>query len=125
MSIGYCRRPSQRSEAALWQASQLVQLVAKPPQDPTLPGKFLTISAGDGYDAARLVLPEVRAELGKQLGYPFFAAVPNRDFCVAWSQDYAFADRFAAKAAQDFATRGHPISLQVFRVEADRIELAP
>ena len=112
------------AEAALWQASLLLQLAATPPEDPALPGEFVTITAGDGHDAARLALPEIRAELGKQLGYPFFAAVPNRDFCIAWSNDYALAAQSTAEIQEYFATRGHPISPHVFRVEADRIELA-
>jgi hypothetical protein len=112
----------QLAEPALWQASQTLDLAAESPAAANQPGKFVTLATSDGYDAARLVLPEMRAALGKQLGYPFFVAVPNRDFLVAWSSDYAYADQFAAKVGEDFATRGHPISGKVFRVQASGIE---
>ena len=112
------------AENALWKDSQSVQLIAKSPTDPTKSGKFIAIDTRDGYAAARLVLPEIRQALAKQLGEPFFAAVPNRESLVAWSNDYAFADQFATKVRQDFETRSHPISPIVYRVYAARLEAA-
>lgn len=63
------------AEQALWQESQSLQLMAKSPSDPTKSGKFVTRDVRDGYAAARLVLPEIRQALAKQLGEPFYAAV--------------------------------------------------
>jgi hypothetical protein len=61
----------------------------------------------------------VRQRLTAALGDPFFAAVPNRGSLVAWSTDYAHAERFAAKVREDFARRPYPISPEVFSVHAD------
>lgn len=107
---------------SLWQSSRSIELRAEPPQDPTLPGKYVALTTHDGYDAARLVLPEVRQALARELGSPFYVAVPNRDFLVAWSNDFAFFDQFAAQVRENFTTRSHQISPKVYRVQGDRIE---
>lgn len=113
------------AERALWQSSQALELKPESPTDTSQPGKFLTLTTHDGYDAARLVLPELRDALAKQLGTPYFVAVPNRDFLVAWSSDYAFADQFRAKVREDFGARSYPVSPQVFRVDGERIQAQP
>ena len=113
------------AERALWQSSQTLELKPESPADASQPGKFITIATKDGYDAARLALRELRDALGKQLGYPFFAAVPNRDFLVAWSSDYAFANQFSVKVREDFGARSYPVSPQVFRVDAEQIQAVP
>jgi hypothetical protein len=113
------------AEGALWQSTQALQLKPESPADTSQPGKFITIATRDGYDAARLVLRELRDALGKQLGYPFFVGVPNRDFLVAWSSDYAFAGQFSAKVREDFGARSYPVSPQVFRVDSERIQALP
>ena len=81
-------------------------------------GKYLFIDELDGYDAARLVVPEVRDAIGRELGYPYFVATPNRDFLVAWTADYEHAREFAAKARQDFDERGYPITPTPWRVDS-------
>lgn len=110
------------AESALWQDIRALPLIAESPTDSAKPGKFIGVDTHDGYAAARLALPEFRDALAKELSYPFYAAVPNRDFLIAWSKDYAFADQFAAKVSEDFRTRSHPISSRVYRVDADRLE---
>lgn len=91
------------------------------PEDPAATGAYVIVDVTDGYAAARLLLPEARERLSKALGYPFFAAVPNRDFLVAWSRDYTFAKDFAAKVRQDFERRSHPVSPEVYRVDASGV----
>ena len=94
---------------------------AKRPTDPSATGRFVALDVSDGYAAARLVVPEVRERLGKELGYPFFVGIPNRDFLVAWSSDYTFADQFANKVREDFSRRSYPVSPEVFRVDASGV----
>jgi hypothetical protein len=53
---------------ALWEASRTLPLVAKPPADPTLTGKFIALASGDGNDAARLAVPEMREPSGASWG---------------------------------------------------------
>jgi len=113
----------QPAEAALWRDSQALKLEAKTPADPSKPGKFLALATLDGYDAARLAVREMRAALAAELGYPYYVAVPNRDFLVAWSKDYAFAEQFAQKARRDFGIQSYPLSPSVYRVEPDAVEV--
>ena len=86
--------------------------------DPGNGGKYLFLNELDGYDAARLVVPEVRDAIGRELGYPYLVATPNRDFAVAWSASYEHGREFAAKARQDFGERGYPISAVPWRVDS-------
>jgi hypothetical protein len=109
--------------SALGKAARGVQFKPQRPADPTRLGRFVTSVVLDGYDAARLLLPEVRRSLGEQLGYPYFVAIPNRDFLVAWSNDYAFAAEFEARVRHDFKNRNYPISPEVYRVERDSLEV--
>jgi hypothetical protein len=105
------------ARANLWQESRSLPLAAQGPDNPTLSGKFVTLATRDGYDAARLVLPELRGALAERLGYPYYAAIPNRDFLIAWSNDYAFAAQFSEKVRADFAQRSYPISGKTYRVQ--------
>jgi 3-methyl-2-oxobutanoate hydroxymethyltransferase len=96
---------------------------AKRPTDPSASGAFVALDVSDGYAAARILVADGRARLGKALGYPFFVGIPNRDFLVAWSDGYTFASDFAAKVRQDFARRSYPVSPEVFRVDEAGISL--
>jgi len=87
-------------------------------------GRFLVVDATDGYAAARLLSPAFRRRIADRLGAHFYAAVPNRDFLVAWSLDYSRQEQFASKAAVDFRERPHPVSPQVFLVSADYVQVA-
>jgi hypothetical protein len=93
------------------------------PTDPAGSGEFIVLDMSDGYASSRLLSPEARERLGKVLGYPFFAGIPNRDFLVAWSNGYTFAGDFTAKLREDFARRSYPVSPQVYRVDASGISL--
>jgi uncharacterized protein YtpQ (UPF0354 family) len=108
----------------LWNASRTIELKADRPADPTLAGKYLFISTHDGYDAARLDIDKLREEIGKKLGYPYYVAIPNRDFLVAWSKNYAFGDKFAQKVREDFEHQSYPISPLVYRVDHTGIKVA-
>jgi N-acetylneuraminic acid mutarotase len=92
---------------------------AKRPTDSTKPGKFTAFEDGDGYSAARILVPSIRKEIAVALGDPFYFAVPNRGFLVAWSRDYAYADQFMGKIREDFASRPYPIAKDVFLVHGD------
>jgi hypothetical protein len=74
---------------------------------------------GDGYSASRILVPSIRKEIAVALGDPFYFAVPNRGFLVAWSQDYAYTDQFMGKVREDFVRRPYPISEDVFLVHGD------
>jgi uncharacterized protein YtpQ (UPF0354 family) len=92
---------------------------ASAPTDPSQPGKFVAIDDTDGYAAARILVTPIREQIARALGDPFYVAVPNRGFLVAWSRDYAYAKPFTAKVREDFTSRPYPISPDVFLLRAD------
>ena len=84
-------------------------------------GRWLAISLADGYDATRILLPQLRKRIEDQLGSPFYAAIPNRDFLICWSKDYWKADQFAAEVKQDYQTKNHQMSPDVYMVKGREI----
>jgi hypothetical protein len=87
------------------------------------PNRCIAVQSMDGYDAARALLPGFRRFLGDRLGSPFFVAVPNRDFLVAWAADCepAFDQFMREKAVKDFGERPYPLVSEVFRADADTV----
>ncbi len=86
------------------------------------PQSLLAIQTGDGYVAARLLLPAMRKLAIEHLGEPCYAAVPNRDFLIMWSQSNAeeFQTLVRGQVRQDFESQSYPLTSTVFVVtEAD------
>ena len=50
---------------------------------------FLAIESGDGYDAARILVPGMQEFFAKHLGETFRFGIPNRDFLICWRIDCA------------------------------------
>lgn len=89
------------------------------------PERFLGVELKDGYDAARILLPGLRAFAAEQLGEPFYVAVPNRDFLFLWSTSCspAFHSFARQKIAKDF--RAQPYALTGDILQADRSGIRP
>ncbi|QEN87777.1 DUF1444 family protein [Labrys sp. KNU-23] len=88
-------------------------------------GAYVTILTQDGYDAARLLLPSIRQRLLKALGSDLvIAGIPNRDFLVAWTPDFSARAGFAAKVAEDAKARSHPLTDELFVVDANGFRMA-
>jgi uncharacterized protein YtpQ (UPF0354 family) len=87
------------------------------------PNRCIGVQEMDGYDAARLLVPQFRQFLADQLSMPFFAAIPNRDFLMAWAADCepGFHQFAREKAAKDFGERPYPLTSEVFRAERDGV----
>jgi uncharacterized protein YtpQ (UPF0354 family) len=65
-------------------------------------GAFITVSTRDGYDAARLLLPQFMRHVREALNVALiFVGIPNRDFLVAWTPDFAPRRAFATKITQE------------------------
>jgi hypothetical protein len=47
--------------------------------------RFLVIDEGDGFEAARLLQLELRREVARQLGDPYYASIASRGRLVMWS----------------------------------------
>lgn len=93
---------------------------------------MIVIQTGDGYDAARVLIPEIRSQIIRQLSNEsddcsgaVYVGVPNRDFLIAWPThtDPNLHDEICATVAKDARCRSHPLSESVLRVSEDRIEL--
>lgn len=78
-------------------------------------GAYVIVDTSDGYDAVRLLLPQFMARLREALGVPrAFVGIPNRDFLVAWTPDFAARQGFAAKIRQDAVSKPHPLTDMLF-----------
>lgn len=82
------------------------------------PDRYIGIEAGDGYDAARLLIPEIRSKAVDKLGEPFLAGIPNRDFLIMWALDCTqhFHDYAYEKVRNDFEMQPYPLTPNVFQV---------
>lgn len=88
-------------------------------------GAYATILTQDGYDAARLLLPSIRQRLLKALGSDLvIAGIPNRDFLVAWTPDFSARADFAAKVSEDSKLRSHPLTDELFVLDANGFRMA-
>jgi uncharacterized protein YtpQ (UPF0354 family) len=72
-------------------------------------------ASGDGYDAARFIVPELRAQIVRKIG-PAVYAVPIENVYVALPIKYA--SRIRGKVERDFVTGTNPVSRDLF-VEHD------
>jgi uncharacterized protein YtpQ (UPF0354 family) len=72
-------------------------------------------ASGDGYDATRFILPELRAQIVRKIG-PAVYAIPRESVYVALP--IKLADRIKDKVVRDFVTAPNPLSRDLF-VEQD------
>lgn len=87
-------------------------------------GKYITISVTDGYAAARILLPEIRKRLQKDLGDRCFVGIPNRDYLIAWSSDAPHQERFAEQVRKSYRSRHHPLTPQVYQLDDNSLSNA-
>ena len=83
--------------------------------------KFLAVQSGDGYDAARVLLPRWLELAGSHLGLPFRFGIPNRDFLICWSADSRPGTQasFRKRIAEDFGRQPYPLSPLVFEMNSE------
>ena len=78
-------------------------------------------ASGDGYDASRMVVPGLRAQIEEELGGPAAYAVPMENVFVALALDVLSGRNERAlrmRLQQDFQTADDPLSPEIF-VERD------
>lgn len=87
--------------------------------------KFIVVQANDGYDAARIMVPQIRAFFSQHLGEQFYAAMPYRDILLVWSDDNteAFKARMHENIKGDFAAKQYALSPNIFKVNAQGIKV--
>ena len=85
--------------------------------------KLLLVGTGDGYDAARILLPSFRRFVIQQLGEPFNAAVPNRDLLILWGSTSPpeFQAHVREMISESFRTQPYPLTPSILRVTQERI----
>jgi hypothetical protein len=91
---------------------------------------LLSSDTGDGADAARILLPEVRQHIAGECGGParILVAIPDRDLLIAGSlnaDDVAFADQLAAFVLDVGEGAHEPIDRRLFELVGDQHELVP
>lgn len=92
--------------------------------------RLVSSDTGDGGDAARILLPEVRRHLAGECGGParVLVGLPDRDLLVAGSLhpgDGAFAEQFAAFVADLSDGASEPIGGSLFELVGDDHDLVP
>ena len=68
-------------------------------------------ASGDGYDATRMIVPQLRHDIVEEIG-PAVYAIPREDVFVALP--VGLADRIKARVQRDFAAAPNPISPEIF-----------
>ncbi len=94
------------------------------------PRRLLSSDTGDGGDAARILLPEVRKHLAGECGGPsrVLVGLPDRDFLIAGSlhpSDGAFAGQFGAFVHDVMDGAHEPIEGGLFELVGEDFELVP
>lgn len=86
---------------------------------------YAIVNTFDGYDAARLLLPNFMARLRATLEAPrVFVGIPNRDFLVAWTPDFRGRQGFALKLREDAVSRPHSLTDALFTSSEAGVALA-
>jgi len=75
----------------------------------------------DGYDASRVLLPDLNEKLRDHLGSPFAAAIPNRDILLCFRDDEATIAHLRPQIERDFAQMPHQITDEILLVTPDGI----
>jgi uncharacterized protein YtpQ (UPF0354 family) len=93
--------------------------------------RLLSSASGDGWDAARILLPEVRAHLGRELGATgrVLVGLPERDMLLAGTLrpgDEEFASLFRDFVVEQSGGADEPIDRRVFElVGTELVEFQP
>lgn len=77
-------------------------------------GRYTLISAQDGYDAARLILPEFMRRLRLALGADVYAAVPTRDFLIVWTGKLRSRENVLQVIAESFKSGPYSRTDEIF-----------
>ncbi len=75
----------------------------------------------DGYDAARVLLPNLHERLREHLGSPFVAGIPNRDILLCFRDDEETVARLQTQIAEDFRQMPHQVTDRLLLVTPDGI----
>ena len=75
----------------------------------------------DGYDASRVLLPNLHEKLREHLGSPFVAAIPNRDILLCFRNDDDTVERLREQVEADHKRMPHGVTERLLLVTPDGI----
>jgi uncharacterized protein YtpQ (UPF0354 family) len=84
-----------------------------------MPTGLVVINTLDSFDAARILLPDLRKFFAEHIGSPFYFGVPNRDFLICFSaeSDEETQQNIRNQIKSDFGDRPYPLSKNTFIVD--------
>jgi hypothetical protein len=73
---------------------------------------------------ALLFAPKISEKVSKDIGFPFFAVIPVRDFCYIFSQkDFEFfAQRLGSTVVDEYKKSGYPITTEILKFTDKGVE---
>jgi hypothetical protein len=75
----------------------------------------------DGYDASRVLLPNLHEKLREHLGSPFVAAIPNRDILLCFRNDEETVERLREQIETDHRRMPHGVTEKLLLITPDGI----
>lgn len=75
----------------------------------------------DGFDASRLLLPNLHDRLREHLGSPFVAAVPNRDILLCFRNEPQTVASLRSQIKHDFRNMPHQVTERLLLITPDGI----
>jgi hypothetical protein len=75
----------------------------------------------DGYDASRILLPNLHEKLREHLGSPFAAAIPNRDILLCFRNDEDTVEKLRPQIHSAFHQMPHDLTDRLMLITADGI----
>ncbi|MEK7724877.1 MAG: DUF1444 family protein [Acidobacteriota bacterium] len=84
-----------------------------------LPTGLVVVNTMDSFDAARILLPNLRKFFAENIGTPFYFGIPNRDFLICFSaeMDDETQNNIRRQIADDFEERPYSLSKSTFIVD--------
>src|SRR5687768_18383458 len=73
----------------------------------------------DGYDASRVLLPNLHEKLREHLGSPFVAAIPNRDILLCFRNDPDTVENLRKQIKLDYQNMPHQVTDKLLLVTQD------
>ena len=111
----------ERAMANLVERSQTMNAHAAQGEDEEI--NLILFQTLDGFDASRLLLPNLHDRLRRHLGSPFVAAVPNRDILLCFRNDPDTVEGLRGQIKHDHRTMPHQVTDRLLLVTADGIAL--
>ena len=85
---------------------------------------LLIFNSGDGFDATRVLLPELFVPFAASLPGHLVIGMPNRDFLIAFSDaDARIVQRIKAQIENDVRAQPHPLTERLFTLRDGQLRL--